>query len=44
MKKTMIELPDEIHKQLKIYCIQNGVPMRDYLRNIVIKEFETKKE
>lgn len=35
MKRFTVDLPDEFHRQLKIYCAENGLKMADILRKLV---------
>ena len=31
MKRVIIELDEEFHKQLKIFCFTNGITLKDYI-------------
>ena len=44
MKRVIIELNEEIHKQLKIYCFKKGVTLKSYITGLVIKDLKDKKE
>lgn len=35
MKRFTIDLPDEIHKRLKIYCAENDTNMAEVIRVLV---------
>lgn len=44
MKRVIIELDEEFHKQLKIFCFTNGITLKDYITGCVKRDLETKKE
>ena len=44
MKRVIIELNEELHKQLKIFCFMNGITLKDYITSCVKKDLEAKKE
>jgi len=33
VKKVTVRLEDDFHKKLKIYCVQNGCTLQDYIIN-----------
>lgn len=35
MKRFTLDLPEEFHRQLKIYCAENGLKMADVIRKLV---------
>lgn len=44
LKKVIIELDDNFHKQLKIFCFTQGITLKDYVAQCVKKDLQTKKE
>lgn len=44
MKKVIIELDEEFHRRLKIFCFTQGTTLKDYITDCVKKDLETKKE
>lgn len=44
MKRVIIELEEDFHKQLKIYCFVQGITLKNYISECVKKDLETKKE
>lgn len=44
MKRVIIELDENLHKQLKIFCFTQGITLKDYITGCVKKDLETKKE
>lgn len=44
MKRVIIELNDELHKELKINCFKDGITLKDYVTGLVVKDLKTKKE
>ena len=44
MKRVIIELDEDLHKQLKIFCFTQGITLKDYITGCVKKDLETKKE
>lgn len=43
MKRVIIELDEEFHKQLKIFCFTNGITLKDYITGCVKRDLEVKK-
>lgn len=35
MKRLTFDIPEDMHRQLKMYCVQNGVQMADELRKLI---------
>jgi metal-responsive CopG/Arc/MetJ family transcriptional regulator len=35
MKRFTVDLLEELHRQLKIYCAENGLKMADVIRKLV---------
>ena len=44
MKGVIIELDEEFHKQLKIFCFTNGITLKDYISGCVKKDLESRKK
>ena len=44
MKKVIVELEEEFHKQLKIFCFTQGITLKNYITECVKKDLKTKKE
>ena len=44
MKRVIIELDEEFHKQLKIFCFTNGITLKDYISGCVKKDLESRKK
>lgn len=44
MKRVIIELEDDLHRKLKIFCFTRGVTLKNYVTECVKKDLETKKE
>ena len=44
MKRVIIELDEEFHRRLKIFCITQGITLKDYIAGCVKKDLGTKKE
>ena len=42
MKRVIIELDEEFHKQLKIFCFTNGITLKDYITGCVKRDLEAK--
>jgi hypothetical protein len=46
MKRLLVSLPDETHKQLKHYCVDHETQMAEVIRQLVeefLKKAKTKK-
>lgn len=37
MKRFTIDVPEELHRQIKIYCAQQGIKMADWMRGLAEK-------
>jgi plasmid stability protein len=35
MKRYTVDLPDELHKRIKIYCARHEIRMADWVRKIL---------
>jgi hypothetical protein len=44
MKRVIIELDEEFHKQLKIFCFTKGITLKDYISGCVKKDLESRKK
>lgn len=44
MKKTGVIMEDDLHKQLKLYAVNQDRTVTDIIVELVKKELETKKE
>ena len=44
IKRVIIELEEEFHKQLKIFCFTQGITLKNYITECVKKDLKTKKE
>lgn len=44
MKRVIIELDEEFHEQLKIFCFTNDITLKDYITGCVKRDLEVKKE
>jgi hypothetical protein len=42
-RRVSVDLPMSLHTKLKLHCVQNGVLMADYLRDLITKHFESSK-
>ena len=40
MKRVIIELDEEFHKQLKIFCFTNDITLKDYITGCVKRDLE----
>ena len=34
-KPFLLRLPDELHKELKLYCVEKGISMQDFIMSAV---------
>lgn len=44
MKRLVIEMEENLHKQVKIKAVYEDMSIRDYVKNLIEKDLETKKE
>lgn len=42
-RRVSVDLPLSLHTQLKLHCVQSGVLMADYLRELIAKQFDASK-
>lgn len=35
MKSLIIKIPDELHKQLKIYCAEKGITVKELITKLI---------
>lgn len=42
-RRVSVDLPMSLHTKLKLHCVQNGVLMADYLRELITKHFDAPK-
>lgn len=42
-RRVSVDLPVTLHTQLKLHCVQHGVLMADYLRDLIARQFQTSK-
>jgi hypothetical protein len=40
-RRVSVDLPLSLHTQLKLHCVQSGVLMADYVRDLIAREFKT---
>ena len=43
IKKLLLELPAQLHKDLKLYCVQNEITIKEYFYEQVKKTVYTNK-
>jgi len=41
MKRLTFDIPEDMHRQLKLLCVQNGVQMADELRSLISQYIDT---
>ena len=34
-KQFLLRLPDDLHKELKLYCVEKGISMQDFIMSAV---------
>lgn len=39
-KRISADLPLSVHQKLKVHCAQNNILIADFLRNLVVSQFE----
>ena len=44
MKRVVIEISEEMHRKLKIYCFNQGISVKKYVTQCVIRDPKQKKE
>ena len=44
MKRLVVEVSDELHTNVKIEALKQGVSAKDYVIGLLTKDLETKKE
>jgi len=44
MPNINIELPDELHKKLKVICAISSTTIKDFINNVLEKRFKEEKE
>lgn len=44
MKRITVELDDDFHKNVKMQAVMKGTSIKEYLRQLLEKDLETKKE
>lgn len=42
LKRVIIELDEEFHKRLKIFCFTEGITLKEYITGCVKKDLEQK--
>ncbi len=42
-KTTSIKIEEDLWKEVKIYCIQKGIDVSDYLEDLIKKDLKNKK-
>ncbi|KIE04045.1 hypothetical protein NF27_KG00030 [Candidatus Jidaibacter acanthamoeba] len=40
VKRFTLTMPDELHKKIKMYCVQNNIKIHEKLIEIITKEFK----
>ena len=38
VKRITFDIPDSVHMQIKLHCVRNRVPLKEFLLNSVLKE------
>lgn len=41
-KTFLLRLPEELHKEIKIYCVERGISMKDFIMKAVTDRVEKK--
>jgi hypothetical protein len=41
-RRVSVDLPMSLHTKLKLHCVQSGVLMADYVRDLLAREFSEK--
>lgn len=44
MKRLVIEMEDEFHKSVKIKAASEEIPMKDYVKRLIINDLKKEKE
>lgn len=44
VKRITVELDDDFHKNVKMQAVMKGMSIKEYLRQLLEKDLETKKE
>lgn len=39
-RRVSVDLPMSLHTKLKLHCVQSGVLMADYMRDLLAREFK----
>lgn len=42
LKPFLLRLPDDLHKELKLYCVEKGISMQDFIMSAVGEKAEQK--
>jgi hypothetical protein len=40
MKHLNLPIPDDLHKKLKLHCVEKGIKMTDLVRELIQKHLE----
>jgi len=41
-KPFLLRLPDDLHKELKLYCVEKGISMQDFIMKAVDEQASKK--
>jgi predicted HicB family RNase H-like nuclease len=41
-KPFLLRLPDDLHKELKLYCVEKGISMQDFIMKAVDEQANKK--
>lgn len=44
MKRITVELDEDFHKKVKMQAVMSGISIKEYLRQLLEKDLEAKKE
>jgi predicted HicB family RNase H-like nuclease len=43
MVNVNIGIDDELHKQIKLYCVQNGTSLKEFVNQALVEELKNEK-
>jgi predicted HicB family RNase H-like nuclease len=40
MKPFLLKIPEDLHKELKLYCVEKGITMQDFIMKSIEKQVD----
>lgn len=44
MKRIIIEIKEETHRNIKVFCFKHGITMKDYITGLLEKDQKERRE